>query len=116
MNLALLTVVLVFAAALIGCVQVLRGARHRALRVVLQVAAATLIYFTLFPPETSERFLSGALVVLTPGATEAQLGAVGVGATVVALPGVDASRGVERVPDLGTALRRHPDTARLRIV
>jgi hypothetical protein len=63
-----------------------------------------------------ERFRSGELVVLTPGATPAQLAALHATSDVVALPGVEARRAIERAPDLATALRRHPDARSLRIV
>ena len=116
MNIAILATLLLVAAALIGVWRSLRdGVAHRALRIVLQIASAVLIYLCLFPPSTSERFYAGALVVLTPGASEEQLAKLS-SATTVALPGVPAPTGVERVPDLGTALRRHPGRAHLRVV
>ena len=90
--------------------------KARALRIVLQIAAALLLYGCLFPPATREDFAAGELVVLTPGATSAQLRALPLAANVVALPGVDAPRAIERVPDVGTALRRHADARSLRIV
>lgn len=90
--------------------------RHRTLRIGLNVAAGVLLYLCLFPPATREDFTAGELVVLTPGTTSAQLDALSLGATLVALPDVDAPRAIERAPDLGTALRRHADARRLRIV
>ncbi|MBO9662025.1 hypothetical protein [Dokdonella sp.] len=93
-----------------------RAPRLRGLRIGLQVAAAVLLYFCLFPPPTREHFAADQLVVLTPGITPAQLDALPLGAGVVALPGVAAPRAIERAPDLGTALRRHADARRLRIV
>lgn len=90
------------------------GTRPRAWRVtalvVLQSAAALLLYFTLLPPERAVP--GGTLVVLTPGADAGEAPA---GEHVVALPGVAPRAGLERVPDLGTALRRYPATTRLRI-
>lgn len=85
------------------------GARHWML-VALHALALTLLWFFLFPPPgaTSAR----TLVVITPGAS----GSADRTATVVALPGATASAGVERVPDLATALRRHDGIERLRIV
>jgi hypothetical protein len=56
------------------------------------------------------------LVVLVPGADAAQRAAISRASHVVALPGVEAPRDIERVPDLATALRRHPDARRLRVV
>jgi hypothetical protein len=104
-------------AALLGIARTWRrGGPHRGLRVALQLAAAALLYAVLFPPATREEFAAGELVVLTPGTTAEQRAALSAAATVVALPGADAPRGVEHVPDLGTALRRHSDARRLHIV
>jgi hypothetical protein len=89
------------------------AARPRAWRlsalVALQALAAVLLYFTLLPPERSVP--GGTLVVLTPGVA----GEVPPGEHVVALPGVEATAGAQRVPDLGTALRRHPGAQRLHV-
>jgi len=116
-NLALLAAILLGVAALLGVLQTLRASTpHRIARVALQLVAAGLLYLALFPPHVDERFAAGTLVVLTPGATEQQVAALGSGVAVVALPGAPSPRDVARVPDLGTALRKHPDTARLRIV
>ncbi len=87
-----------------------------ALRVVVQIFAALLLYFCLFPPATREEFAADELVVLTPGTTPAQLAALPPTANVVALPGIDVPRAIGRVPDLGTALRRHAGVRSLRIV
>jgi hypothetical protein len=105
------------AALLFGIVQTARdGHAWRRLRIALQVAAAMLLFLCLFPPSTREHFVSGELVVLTPGATRARLDATHAAADVIALPGVDATRDVERAPDLATALRRHAEARSLRIV
>ncbi|MFT3792508.1 MAG: carboxypeptidase regulatory-like domain-containing protein [Rudaea sp.] len=90
--------------------------RHRVLRAVLQPVAALLLYLCLFPPTASEHFAADELVVLTPGVTARQVAALPLAANVVALPGVEAGGAIERAPDLGTALRRHADARRLRIV
>lgn len=99
---------------------VLAGAwrTRRALRIALQALVALLLYACLFPPSLREDFAADELVVLTPGATGAQRAALpsAIAASVVALPGTDAGRDVEHVPDLGTALRRHAEARRLRIV
>ncbi|GAA0715812.1 hypothetical protein [Dokdonella soli] len=117
MNGASIVAILLAAGALLGCARVVRGAgRYRLTRIALQIATAALLYLCLFPPSTREPFAAGELVVLTPGTTAAQLDAVSTAATVVALPGALERSGIERVPDLGTALRRHPDNRRLRIV
>jgi hypothetical protein len=101
----------------IGASRSLRGGRTlRGVRVGLQLVAAVLLWFCLVPPSIQESFRSGELVVLTPGTTPAQLSALRANADVVALPGVDAARAIERSPDLATALRRHADVRRLRIL
>ena len=117
MNAGLIVASMLGIAALIGIALGLRRGGHaRLLRGVLQIAAAALLYLCLFPPETRENFAAGELVVLTPGTTEDQLDALNASADTVALPGALAARGTARTPDLGTALRHHPDAHRLRIV
>ena len=117
MNLASFAALIIAAAALLGVWRTLRARASYALaRIALQIVAAVLIYFALFPPRVDERFAAGTLVVLTPGVTPQQLTKLGNASATVALPGATARAGTEQVPDLGTALRRHPDTARLRIV
>ncbi|NCT68765.1 MAG: carboxypeptidase regulatory-like domain-containing protein [Rhodanobacteraceae bacterium] len=104
-------------AALVGTVRTWRrGGPRRVMRVTLQLVAAALLYAVLFPPATREQFAAGELVVLTPGTTTEQRAALSPASTLVALPGIDAPGGIERVPDLGTALRSHPDARRLHIV
>lgn len=116
MNATTLAILVLVLATAFGIVRTWRDARpRRTLRIVLQLAAATLLGLCLFPPRSAVEFAAGELVVLTPGATTAQLAAAATG-DVVALPGVDAARAIERVPDLGTALRRHVDARHLRIV
>jgi hypothetical protein len=71
--------------------------------IVLNLAAAALVYLTLNPPDVGLR--SGRLIVLTAGAgTQAALEA---GDVVVTLPEGPQDGAAERVPDLATALRRH---------
>ena len=84
---------------------------------VLQLAGGALLYCTLLPPQ---RVVDGStLVVLTAGAdAQAARAAAADGAIVVALPEAGAiadagQSGIERMPDLGTALRAHPGTSRL---
>lgn len=107
-------------ALLLGCGVLLGAWRTRghraAARLALQVAAAGLLYLGLFPPVGHENFSAGQLAVLTPGATPAQRAALASASAVVALPGAEAPRDVERAPDLATALRRHPETVRLAII
>lgn len=84
-----------------------------ALLLLLQPIFATLLYFTFLPPSIPTE--AGTLVVATAQATPAQLGQQP-GDSRVALPEAPVLAGVQRVPDLATALRRHPGTQRLRIV
>lgn len=86
-----------------------RGPRD--LTLWLQVPAAVLLYFGLFPPDVSLR--GDSLTVMTPGATKSQQHAVPNDASVVALPAALAPAKAEPVPDLATALRRHPGVSRL---
>lgn len=92
--------------------------RSRAWRIALLVLAqplcATLLYFALLPPTTPGE--AGTLVVASAGATSAQLDAGKAGDALVALPEAPGLPGVERVPDLATALRQHPGTQRVRVV
>ena len=92
--------------------------RSRAWRIALLVLAqplcATLLYFALLPPTTPGE--AGTLVVASAGATSAQLAAGKAGDAWVALPEAPELPGVERVPDLATALRQHPGTQRVRVV
>ena len=105
------------------------AARPRAWRVValllLQAISAALLYFTLLPP--SRPVDAGTMAVLTASADRVDAADARVGEYVVALPeaapvvpsSATAPRtdiDAERVPDLATALRRHPGTTRLRVV
>jgi len=117
MNAALIVAIVIAAATLLGSVRAWRRReRHWLAIVVLQVGASVLLYLCLFPPETQEDYASGELTVLTPDTTPQQLAALPPWATVVALPGTPPQRTAERVPDLATALRRHPATHRLHVV
>lgn len=88
-----------------------RGWRTAAL-LIGQAASAVLLYFTLLPPLVPTA--AGTLVVLTPGAVLKRTPAEG--EAVVVLPEATASAAALRVPDLGTALRRHPGTRAVEIV
>lgn len=81
-------------------------------RLVGTVAAAVLLYFFLLPPSGAPQ--PRALTVLTAGSTAADVAAAG-DDIVLALPEAPALPGVARVPDLGTALRRHPGAAPVRV-
>ncbi len=78
-----------------------------------QIAAAALLWGLLFPPELPWR--SDALTVLTPGRAELRPGLPWT-QSVVALPGAEAPARIERVPDLATALRRHPQARQLEVI
>jgi len=116
MNAALVVALLLAGAVVLGVLRTLQATRYRLACIGLQIAAALLAYFCLFPPATNEDFSADELVVVTPGVVRAQLAALPSAATIVALPGVDADKAIERVPDLGTALRVHAGARRLRIV
>ena len=116
MNASLIVALLLACAVAFGAAHAWRASRHRLARIGLQIAAALLLYFCLFPPSASENFSADELIVVTPGATRAQLAALPSATALVALPGVEADKAIERVPDLGTALRRHAAARRLRIV
>ncbi|HEY6940645.1 hypothetical protein, partial [Dokdonella sp.] len=117
MNTTIAVALLLAAAALLGAWRSARDGRgRRGVRIVAQLLAALALWFCLYPPTTREAHRGGELVVLTPGTTPAQFAALGRGDDVVALPGVDAPRAVERVPDLGTAMRRHADASRVRVI
>lgn len=78
---------------------------------LLQVGTAFLLWSTLFPPAKPLR--AETLTVLTarapPDAARSGPG------HVVALPEAGNTRGMERVVDLGAALRRYPETRRVRV-
>lgn len=85
-----------------------------ALLAMLQAASAMLLYRTLLPPPVATGI--DALVVATAHAPRDVTRILAPREKLVALPETSAIRGAEPVPDLGTALRRHPETARIRIV
>jgi len=110
-------------AALAAGVRVLLAARRdprkpRAWRtlvlVLLQPLLAAALYVTLFPPPQPVR--AGVMTVLTEGAASPSQSAGVQGDVVLALPEAPRVAGIERVPDLGTALRRHPGTKRIRVL
>ena len=76
----------------------------------LQPVTAGLLYLTLMPPPRPGS--AGTLIVAT--ADGPRLAALT--DTLVALPEAPVLPGAERVPDLATALRRHPGTTGLRII
>jgi hypothetical protein len=80
--------------------------------VALNIAAAALLYLTLAPPDVGLR--SGRLVALTAGASADP--AQEAGDILVTLPEGPQDGPAERVPDLATALRRHPEVRTVQIL
>lgn len=120
-------IVLALAAALASWRTLSRNVSSRWLLIAGQWLAATLLYCVLFPPALKV-FKSNSLTVLTPGITSAQLAAHDSADMRVALPEAGApdpsdaaaarvlAGSALNVPDLATALRRHPDITRLEVV
>ncbi|MFZ7095629.1 carboxypeptidase regulatory-like domain-containing protein [Luteimonas dalianensis] len=79
---------------------------------LLQPLCAGLLYLTFMPPRLAVE--AGTMTVLTAGADAPAVQAAG--GIVVALPEAPRTLDAEPVPDLATALRRHPDTARLQVL
>lgn len=121
MSLAMIAAVLLGLGVVLAGVRFAGLARGRALPgtgwilvLGLQPVAATLLFLALFPVQTAHR--SDRLVVATAGTTAAQLRHYDSDASIVALPEAPALIGATRVPDLGTALRRYPQTAQLLVL
>jgi hypothetical protein len=104
--------VLSMAAATASWRKFTRGPRDLALW--LQLPAAALLYFGLFPPDVNLR--ADSLTVMTPGAAAATHNAAPHDEPVVALPGARAPALAESAPDLATTLRRHPGVSHLTII
>ncbi|MBD9480681.1 carboxypeptidase-like regulatory domain-containing protein [Pseudoxanthomonas sp. PXM02] len=85
-----------------------------ALLCLLQPVVALLLYVTLLPPR--QVATTGTLVVLTAQADGVALPADLQGQPRVALPDAPAITDAERVPDLATALRRHPEIHSIHVV
>lgn len=116
-------VLLLVLAVVLGSVRVLwfsrRGvARPHAWRIalllLLQLVSAAALYRTLFPPAVSVG--ANVLVVATAQSPANISATLAVNERLVALPEAGPIAAAEPVPDLATALRRAPGTARLRIV
>ena len=82
-----------------------------AVLLALQPVAGILLWLVLFPPSVAGR--AGTLIVATAGSPMTLSPAPG--DVLAALPEAGAVPGAERVPDLATAVRRHPGVARVRI-
>ncbi|GGB36359.1 hypothetical protein GCM10011380_27190 [Sphingomonas metalli] len=77
-----------------------------------QPVCAALLFLALFPPPAARG--DAGLVVATEGAP--RIVVLRPGEQLVALPEAGPIAGAERAPDLATALRRHGEASRLRIV
>lgn len=86
------------------------SAVRTALRVAGLIASTALLYFFLQPPAGQAQ--QAVLKLLTANAT-AEDAIAGTDQIVLALPEAPAFANVARIPDLGTALRRHPSATRL---
>lgn len=84
------------------------------LLLLAQPLCALLLYLALFPPMQPTQ--ARTMVVATAAATPALLEARPAGEVLVAMPEAAVSGAAGRAPDLATALRRYPDTARVRVV
>jgi hypothetical protein len=84
-----------------------------ALLLALQPLCAGLLYLTLAPPALTLA-TAGELIVATRGASSLAIREGG--QRVVTLPEAPRVAGAERAPDLATALRRHPEARRLRVI
>lgn len=112
---------LLTAAVVVAWVRLLRRqhrmpgpARRLALLLLLQPVCAVLLYLTLVPPPLPGG--TGAMTVLTAGATRDLVAAQAAGDILVAMPEAPPLPEARRMPDLATALRLHPGTARLQVV
>lgn len=88
-----------------------RGWRVWALA-ALSLASGALLYLTLFPPFLP---IGGETLLVATAETAPEVRAAP-GQRLVILPEATAITGGERVPDLATALRRHPQVQRIRIL
>ncbi|KRG63674.1 hypothetical protein ABB26_10650 [Stenotrophomonas humi] len=112
-----LPIAIIGAALMVASVRLCMAPRPPRLRLavllLLQTAAAALLYLTLSPP--THPVEAGTLVIATRDATAAELAKVPA-ATRLRLPEAAAMADVAQVPDLATALRQHPGTRELVIV
>lgn len=110
-------------AALLGGARLLWSLRGTAPRprgwrlaclLLAQAAGAGLLWLALFPPAV--RVAAGTLTLFTAGAS--QVASPPVRGIALALPEASArdARGAVRVPDLATALRRHPQATHLQVI
>lgn len=78
----------------------------------LSLASGLLLYLALFPPAIP---IGGETLIVATAETPVAVRA-GSGERLVALPEAPAIAGAERAPDLATALRRHGQVQRIRIL
>nr|WP_295380564.1 carboxypeptidase regulatory-like domain-containing protein [Pseudoxanthomonas sp.] len=110
-------------AATLGIVRLLWW-RHRAVErarawrlavlLLAQPLCALLLYLALMPPTSPGR--AGTMTVLTAGAQAPLRTDPAAGDVMIALPEAPATMAAERVPDLATALRRHPGMRQLHVI
>jgi hypothetical protein len=109
-----LAALLIAAGALVAALRLLwrRRDARTAVLATLSLVCGGLLYCALFPPHLP---VGGETLVVATAETPADTRA-GPRERLVALPEAPALAGAERVPDLATALRRHRQVQRLRIV
>ena len=124
MTLPLATAIVLALAASLACLRTwLQWRRQRgtlrAWRVIALLLAqplfAVLLYFALHPPLRTAPG-SGTATVLTAGTSVHDALAARDRGPVLALPEAPRIDGIARVPDLGTALRRHPGVRAVRVI
>jgi hypothetical protein len=79
---------------------------------LLTLASGALLYLALFPPVLN---VGGETLLVATAETPANTQA-GPGERLIALPEAPSLKGAERVPDLATALRRHPRAQAIHIL
>lgn len=80
--------------------------------IILQIACAALLFFSLFPPERQTR--AERLVIVS---AHAQSSAIKTSqGRVLALPEAPVFAGMERVADLASALRKHPGVDSIEVI
>lgn len=117
MNAMQITAVILLVATAAGFWRTLRrGGRWCAWRCLGQLLVAAALWLLLYPPSMPQARVGA--IVLTPGAGSAAIAARAPGRLTLALPDVAVvgDQTIERVPDLATGLRRHPEIGELRIL
>lgn len=111
-----LAVLLAWAGLILRQSRASKNERARSWRLLLlliaQPVAAVLLYLSLLPPTLPSE--AGTMLVATAGARG--FGDQTAGDVHAVLPEAANGMAGERVPDLATALRRHPGTRRLRVI